>query len=179
MTFAKPKVVTNSEYPLESGTIPISTTAGQSSVHQATMTLAATPAQPTSTIGLSWWVCGGWITSSLPPTARVAIRLAAASRQSILAFTLGGASCLAPFPAAMADADAEREILALISHELAALGPLLNQAESQADPDARIRFRYDWRRQDLARIRLGIEEHINAPRAEPRTFPPLRGDYRR
>ena len=42
-----------------------------------------------------------------------------------------------------------------------------------------MRFRYDWLRQDLQRLRLGIQEHINAPRAQPRSFPPLRGDYRR
>jgi RAQPRD family integrative conjugative element protein len=80
---------------------------------------------------------------------------------------------------ALADPDAEREALARLSHEIEALEPLIRSAESQANPDARIRFRYDWLRQDLARVRLGIQEHIDAPRAEPRTFPQLRGDYRR
>jgi len=80
---------------------------------------------------------------------------------------------------ALADADAEREALARLTHEIEALEPLIRSAESQANPDARVRFRYDWLRQDLIRVRLGIQEHIDAPRAEPRTFPPLRGDYRR
>jgi len=80
---------------------------------------------------------------------------------------------------ALGDSHAEREALARLSHEIEALEPLIRSAESQANPDARIRFRYDWLRQDLARVRLGIQEHIDAPRAEPRTFPPLRGDYRR
>ena len=80
---------------------------------------------------------------------------------------------------ARADADAEREALARLSHEIEAVETLIRSAESQANPDARVRFRYDWLRQDLARMRLGIQEHIEAPRAEPRTFPPLRGDYRR
>ena len=80
---------------------------------------------------------------------------------------------------AFADADGERAALARIAHELETLEPLIRTAESQANPDARVRFRYDWLRQDLARVRLGIQEHIDAPRAEPRTFPPLRGDYRR
>ena len=75
--------------------------------------------------------------------------------------------------------DSEREALARFTHEIEALEPLIRSAESQANPDARIRFRYDWLRQDLARVRLGIQEHIDAPRAEPRTFAPLRGDYRR
>jgi RAQPRD family integrative conjugative element protein len=81
------------------------------------------------------------------------------------------------FPA-FADGDAEREALARLIHELDALAPLIETAESQANPDARIRFRYDWLRQDLERIRGGIREHVDAPRTEPRTFPPLRGDYR-
>ena len=96
--------------------------------------------------------------------------------QALVAGTMAAAFAVG---SAMADADAEREALARLTHELEALEPLLRTAESQANPDARIRFRYDWLRQDLIRVRLGIQEHIDAPRAEPRTFPPLRGDYRR
>ena len=84
-----------------------------------------------------------------------------------------------PVPFAVADADGERAALARIDHELQAIEPLITEAASQANPDARIRFQYDWLRQDLDRIRRGIDEHIHAPRSEPRTFPPLRGDYRR
>ena len=82
-------------------------------------------------------------------------------------------------PLGHADADAERESLARIVHELEVLQPLLVEAEAAADPDARIRFRYDWLREDLERIRRGIQEHIDAPRSEPRSLAPLRGDYRR
>ncbi|MCG8047499.1 MAG: RAQPRD family integrative conjugative element protein [Candidatus Thiodiazotropha endolucinida] len=84
-----------------------------------------------------------------------------------------------PAQFAVADADGERSALARIIHELQSIEPLITEAASQANPDARVRFQYDWLRQDLDRIRLGIEEHINAPRSEPRSFPPLRGDYRR
>ena len=84
-----------------------------------------------------------------------------------------------PVQFAVADADGERAALARIIHELQAIDPLITEAASQANPDARVRFQYDWLRQDLDRIRLGIQEHIDAPRSEPRTFPPLRGDYRR
>jgi len=84
-----------------------------------------------------------------------------------------------PLHLAHADADGEREQLARVIHELQAIEPLLRAAQSQANPDARVRFRYDWLRQDLQRMRLGIQEHINAPRTQPRSFPPLRGDYRR
>ena len=82
-------------------------------------------------------------------------------------------------PLTLADADAEREALARIVQELELLAPLLAEAEAAADPDARIHFRYDWLKKDLERVRQGIEEHIDAPRAEPRLVAPLRGDYRR
>ena len=77
-----------------------------------------------------------------------------------------------------ADADGERAALARITHELQAIAPLIKEATSQANPDSRIKFKYNWLQQDLDRIRLGIQAHIHAPRSEPRTFLPLRGDYR-
>jgi len=92
---------------------------------------------------------------------------------------VGLLSTALPTQFAIADTDGERTTLARIAHELEALEPLIREAELQANPDARIRLRYDWLRQDLSRIRQGIQEHIDVPRAEPRTFPPLRGDYRR
>ncbi|MCP3662165.1 MAG: conjugal transfer protein [Gammaproteobacteria bacterium] len=84
-----------------------------------------------------------------------------------------------PVQFAFSDADGERAALARIIHEFQAIEPLITEAESQSNPDARVRFQYDWLRQDLDRIRIGIKEHIYTPRSEPRTFPPLRGDYRR
>ena len=95
----------------------------------------------------------------------------------ILVFGLLGS--VLPVQFANADADGEREVLARITHELEAIQPLIRQAASQANPDARIRFQYDWLRQDLDQIQHGIQDHIDTPRSEPRTFPPLRGDYRR
>ncbi|KGD66141.1 integrative conjugative element protein [Alcanivorax nanhaiticus] len=82
-------------------------------------------------------------------------------------------------PAAFADADAEREALAKVIHEINALDSLIKRAEANAEQDSRIRFRYDWLRQDLKNIKDGIQSHIDSPRAQPRSFPPLRGDYRR
>ncbi len=81
-------------------------------------------------------------------------------------------------PAFAAD-DGEREALARLAHEIELLEPLIAEAEMRADPAARVRFRYDWLRQDLARVRRGILDHVEAPRAEPRRVAPLRGDYRR
>ncbi len=92
---------------------------------------------------------------------------------------LGAFAIALQSPLAFADADAEREALARIIHELELLQPLLAEAKAAADPDARIHFRYDWLNKDLERVRQGIREHIDAPRAEPRSVAPLRGDYRR
>jgi RAQPRD family integrative conjugative element protein len=91
---------------------------------------------------------------------------------------LGLLTASLPVQFAIADADGERAVLARIIHELQVIEPLIKESASQANPDARIRFQYDWLRQDLSRIRLGIQEHIDTPRTESRSFPPLRGDYR-
>jgi len=79
---------------------------------------------------------------------------------------------------ALADADGERVALAKIIHELEALKPLITEATSQSNPDARIQFQYEWLALDIHRIKSGIEEHLTAPRTQPRNFPPLKGDYR-
>ncbi|MFW5443995.1 MAG: RAQPRD family integrative conjugative element protein [Methylococcaceae bacterium] len=79
---------------------------------------------------------------------------------------------------AQADADGERVALAKIVHELEALKPLITEAGSQSNADARIQFEYDWLALDILRIKAGIEEHLAAPRTQPRSFPPLKGDYR-
>ena len=63
-------------------------------------------------------------------------------------------------PTAFADADAEREALAKVIHELNALESLIKRAEANAEQDSRIRFRYDWLRQDLKQIKDGIQSHI-------------------
>ena len=86
---------------------------------------------------------------------------------------------LAMTPALYADTDAEREALARIVHELHAIESLITKAQTEADNDARVRFQYDWLRHDMAMLKDGIQAHIDAPRAQPRSFPPLRGDYRR
>ena len=76
-------------------------------------------------------------------------------------------------------ADAEREALARLAHELEALAPLVDAAEAGAEPAERVRFRYDWLRRDIRRVREGVLEHAAADQAEPRRYDPLRGDYRR
>ena len=62
-------------------------------------------------------------------------------------------------PRAGADADAEREALARLIHELESLESLIERAESEADPDARVNLRYDWLRADIARV---VGQHADA-----------------
>lgn len=78
-----------------------------------------------------------------------------------------------------ADAEGEKTALAELVRELKALEPLIKNAESQADPKARISFEYHWLRKDINEIIQGLNDHINSPRIEPRSFEPLQGDYRR
>ncbi len=79
---------------------------------------------------------------------------------------------------AMADRDHEHEALAQLVHELDALKPLIETAQQASDPSARLRFQYDWLRQDVERMQSGIQMHLTAPRRQPRDLPPLKGDYR-
>lgn len=74
---------------------------------------------------------------------------------------------------------AERESLARIVHELDAINALVEEAQNQANPDARIRFQYITLKKDLSKMRLGIQEHLESPTIEPRDYAPLSGDYRR
>ena len=78
-------------------------------------------------------------------------------------------SCQLLSKSALADPDAEREARARLIHEIEALEPIIATAESQANPDARIRFRDDWLRQDLERIRAGSRNTSTRPVTNPRT----------
>ena len=65
---------------------------------------------------------------------------------------------LLPLHQAVADADGEREALARIIYELETREPLIGEATSQANPDARIHFRYEWLRQNLVKITGAVSD---------------------
>lgn len=73
---------------------------------------------------------------------------------------------------------AERAVLARLEQELTLLEKLVREAQAQAHPDARVRFRYDLLQRDLEAVRHGVRQHLQGPGTAPRTFEPLRGDYR-
>lgn len=78
---------------------------------------------------------------------------------------------------AYAASEGEREALARLNSEIKALLPIVRDAQRTADNGGRRRFNYAWLRQDLARIRLGIDEYLTPGRNEPRSVPPIRGEY--
>jgi RAQPRD family integrative conjugative element protein len=73
----------------------------------------------------------------------------------------------------------EHRALLKIDRHLAELVTLIEAAEQLADPDDRIRFRYDWLRRDIAKVRNGVQAHIHRPLAEKLVNAELHGDYRR
>ena len=79
---------------------------------------------------------------------------------------------------AHADADSEREKLAVISNEIQRLQELVAEASKYADRTARPQFRYDYLLADLKLMKDGVDTHSDAPR-QPRQIVPLKGDYRR
>ncbi|MCY4264639.1 MAG: RAQPRD family integrative conjugative element protein [Gammaproteobacteria bacterium] len=85
---------------------------------------------------------------------------------------------LSTSPVALADTEAEREALTRLVYEIRLLEQLIQRAEANASSKTRIRFRYDWLRQDLKLIRNGVQAHLDVPDTAPRIVPSLRGDYR-
>lgn len=79
---------------------------------------------------------------------------------------------------AQADGDGERGALIRLIQEIDALAPLVAEAERQADRNGRVRFAYDWLRQDLEKMKRGVRDHLDRPRTEPDAPAPLSGDYR-
>jgi len=76
------------------------------------------------------------------------------------------------------DADMERKYLSMLINEIDGLEYLIKKAQLSFDKDERVKFQYQWLRRDLALMKVGINNHINAPRTAPRTVAPLSGDYR-
>jgi RAQPRD family integrative conjugative element protein len=54
-----------------------------------------------------------------------------------------------------------------------------SERTQSATPEARYHFDYPRFYDDLARIRAGIFDYLNPPRAQPRDVSPLPGEYRR
>lgn len=85
-------------------------------------------------------------------------------------------------PAVAADAPdttAERDVLAAVVRQLDLLDRLAERAAAVSPPErARYHFDHARLREDLQRVRTGIQDYLTPPRAQPRDPVELSGDYR-
>lgn len=84
----------------------------------------------------------------------------------------------ASFPARAADAATERAQLAVIVRELNLIDRLAANAEAVAPEQSRYHFDYPRLHADITRVRAGIQDYLNPPRAQPRDPAVLSGAYR-
>ncbi len=78
---------------------------------------------------------------------------------------------------ALAVTDQERATLQRLSTELESLGLIIDQTQRAAIKTDRQQVHYQNLRSDLNRIKQGIKAVVNSPRREPRTLPPIKGEY--
>lgn len=77
----------------------------------------------------------------------------------------------------LADSHAENITLSRISNILNAIYPLINQANNEADQNARVMFQYTRLKKDIQDIQAGIAQKINHGVIEPRVVTPLNTNY--
>lgn len=76
-----------------------------------------------------------------------------------------------------ADTEQMTVTLARIRTILNQINPLINLAQSEQEPNARIKFQFDQLRADIAKIQIGINEGIKPISVQPRVVEPISGDY--
>lgn len=79
---------------------------------------------------------------------------------------------------AYAVTDQERSVLQRLNTELEAIARIIDEAQQAANPDDRRQVNYQRLRADLLKIQQGILDAANAVRRDPRSLPPIEGDYR-
>ncbi len=79
-----------------------------------------------------------------------------------------------------ADNTAEREQLAALARQLELVDRLAEHA-ADVSPQDRARYHFDYARlrEDVKRIRAGVQDYLVPQRAQPRDPMPLAGDYTR
>ena len=74
--------------------------------------------------------------------------------------------------------DNERAVLLRLHHELELASLIVDEAAQAANSQDRRRIKYPQLQSDLNKILQGIADAIAAERREPRSLPPIDGDYR-
>ncbi len=73
----------------------------------------------------------------------------------------------------------ELQVLIRLARGLEELEILIDEAETNANPDSRIQFDYQQLRSDLFSIAHGIKSHVLIPNYLPRSLKPIAGQYGR
>ena len=73
--------------------------------------------------------------------------------------------------------DQERSVLQRLNAELGTITNIINEAQQAANQRDRRQLDYQRLSDDLQKIQQGILDAINAERREPRSLPPVDGDY--
>jgi RAQPRD family integrative conjugative element protein len=107
------------------------------------------------------------------PSRSLVLPLRAGVRLCLSLFVLSG---LSP---ALADEALEHERLAALVRQLELIDPLAEGAARAASSErARYRFDYARLREDLSRVRAGVQDYLTPLRAQPRDPSPLIGHYK-
>lgn len=106
--------------------------------------------------------------------------LAYVRRHAIAALLLAAAGLQPAIAADAADNAAEREMLMAVTRQLELVDRLAERAAA-VSPQARARYHFDHARlrEDVKRIRAGVQDYLVPQRAQPRDPVPLTGDYTR
>ena len=73
--------------------------------------------------------------------------------------------------------DQERAVLHRLYLELNLIEEITGDAEQAINPMDRRQFDYQSLRADLEKIQQGILDTVNSERREPRSLPPIEGEY--
>ncbi len=74
--------------------------------------------------------------------------------------------------------DQERSVLQRLNTELESITKIIDEAEQAVNFNDRRLVDYPSLRADLQKIQQGILDAVNAKRREPRSLPPIEGEYR-
>ena len=74
--------------------------------------------------------------------------------------------------------DQERSVLQRLNTELESITSIIDEAKQAVNQRDRRQIDYQRLIDDIQKIQQGILDAINAERREPRSLPPLDGDYR-
>ncbi len=76
-----------------------------------------------------------------------------------------------------ADTEQMNTTLSRVNMILNQINPLINAAQKEQDPNARVKFQFNVLRADIEKIKAGISQEINLVSIQPRNVTPLSGDY--